>query len=69
MADYVTIIKYVKQKWNISDTTVIVAFGGSYPGDLTVYMRAAYPDVIDAGLASSAPLKYHIGMVDNGAFL
>jgi lysosomal Pro-X carboxypeptidase len=31
-------------------------------------MRAAYPNVIDAGLASSAPLRYHIGEVDNGAF-
>jgi len=31
-------------------------------------MRAAYPDIIDAGLASSAPLRYHIGEVTNGAF-
>jgi lysosomal Pro-X carboxypeptidase len=68
MADYVVIIDYVKQQWNITDDAVIIAFGGSYPGDLTVYMRAAYPDVIDAGLASSAPLRYHIGEIDNGAF-
>jgi len=68
MADYILVIEWAKKKWNIDDTTPLISFGGSYPGDLTAYLRVAYPDIIDAGMASSAPLRYHAGMVAGGAF-
>jgi len=68
MADYVAIIASAKTQWNIPPTTPLVAYGGSYPGDLTAYMRVAYPDIVHAGFASSAPLRYHAGEVPGGGF-
>src|SRR5690606_12928640 len=68
MADYIDVIAWAKKKWQIPSTTPLISFGGSYPGDLTTYLRVAYPDIIDAGLASSAPLNYHAGMIPGGEF-
>jgi hypothetical protein len=33
----------------------VVAFGGSYPGNLDAWMRIKFPSVIDMAVASSAP--------------
>lgn len=68
MADYVKVIGWAIERFSIPVNSPIIAFGGSYPGDLVTYMRVAYPSVIDAGLASSAPLLYHTGMVPGGGF-
>lgn len=68
MADYVHVIAWAIEYFSIPIDVPIVAFGGSYPGDLVTYMRVAYPAFIDAGLASSAPLLYHTGMVPGGGF-
>jgi len=58
LEDYVELITHVKEKMNAQDCPVI-AFGGSYGGTLTTFMRASYPNVIIGGLAASAPIGYY----------
>jgi len=45
LQDYYTIIKAVMAQWNIPSTTPIIAFGGSYPGELAAFMRLSFPNV------------------------
>eukprot|EP00005_Dracoamoeba_jomungandri_P006421 CAMPEP_0174260868 /NCGR_PEP_ID=MMETSP0439-20130205/10800_1 /TAXON_ID=0 /ORGANISM="Stereomyxa ramosa, Strain Chinc5" /LENGTH=516 /DNA_ID=CAMNT_0015345219 /DNA_START=36 /DNA_END=1586 /DNA_ORIENTATION=+ len=73
MEDYKEIIEYVKVKFGIGkdhpDTkTPLIAFGGSYPGDLAVWMRVGYPSLVDGSMGASAPLRYVTGAVPGGAF-
>eukprot|EP01121_Diplochlamys_sp_Union-15-3_P013991 TRINITY_DN4423_c0_g1_i2.p1 TRINITY_DN4423_c0_g1~~TRINITY_DN4423_c0_g1_i2.p1 ORF type:complete len:338 (-),score=41.34 TRINITY_DN4423_c0_g1_i2:79-1092(-) len=56
LADYATLIRTLKKQWNAQNSAVF-AFGGSYGGQLSFWMRLKYPFVIDAALASSAPVK------------
>jgi len=68
LIDYINIIDYVKKEWDIPETAPLISFGGSYPAELTIYLRIAFPNFIDAGLASSAPILFHAGKVPGGAF-
>lgn len=71
LADYVAIIAAVRAQYKVPPTTPLIAFGGSYPGELAAFMRYAYPDVVDGALAASAPIRYHQGIlppVPAGAF-
>lgn len=54
LADFAVLVKTVKKDYNAENCTVF-AFGGSYGGMLTAYMRYKYPHIIDGGVASSAP--------------
>jgi len=54
LADFAYLVKQVKKDYNAMNCTVF-AFGGSYGGMLTAYMRYKYPHIIDGGVASSAP--------------
>ncbi|XP_066920969.1 dipeptidyl peptidase 2-like [Clytia hemisphaerica] len=54
LADFAYLVKQVKKDHSAQNNTVF-AFGGSYGGMLTAYMRYKYPDIIDGGVASSAP--------------
>eukprot|EP01104_Vermistella_antarctica_P013156 TRINITY_DN3946_c0_g1_i2.p1 TRINITY_DN3946_c0_g1~~TRINITY_DN3946_c0_g1_i2.p1 ORF type:complete len:473 (-),score=90.89 TRINITY_DN3946_c0_g1_i2:44-1462(-) len=67
LEDYVDIIARVRSTYNVSDTAPLVTFGGSYPGELAFYLRQAYPEVVDASWAASAPLRVHPGMPDESA--
>jgi len=58
LEDYVEFIDYIKKEYNAQDCPV-VAFGGSYGGTLTTFLRAAYPSAVVGGLASSAPIGYY----------
>lgn len=55
IADYAVILTNLKQQLGWPKRKVI-AFGGSYGGMLTAYMRFKYPNIVDGGLAASAPI-------------
>ncbi|XP_065645101.1 dipeptidyl peptidase 2 isoform X2 [Hydra vulgaris] len=54
LADFAALIQYLKKSMG-ADNCSVFAFGGSYGGMLTAYMRYKYPHIIDGGVASSAP--------------
>eukprot|EP01105_Mastigella_eilhardi_P003450 TRINITY_DN143_c0_g3_i1.p1 TRINITY_DN143_c0_g3~~TRINITY_DN143_c0_g3_i1.p1 ORF type:complete len:491 (-),score=126.91 TRINITY_DN143_c0_g3_i1:938-2389(-) len=69
MADFVSVIAHVKAQFSLPDDIPVIAWGGSYAGELVTYMRVAYPAVIHASVAGSAPVNYHTGGdVDNGRY-
>ena len=45
MADYIDLIQYIKSDENLKSSPVI-AFGGSYGGMLSAWIRMKYPHVI-----------------------
>ncbi|KAJ7378631.1 Dipeptidyl peptidase 2 [Desmophyllum pertusum] len=55
LADYAVLVTELKIQFKATQSKV-VAFGGSYGGILSAYMRFKYPNVIDAALAASAPI-------------
>ncbi|KAH9700254.1 prolylcarboxypeptidase-like protein [Citrus sinensis] len=57
LADYAEILLYIKQKYNATNSPVIV-IGGSYGGMLAAWFRLKYPHVALGALASSAPILY-----------
>ena len=56
LADYAHNIALVRKSYGVPDEAPVVAFGGSYPGDLASVLRLQYPEVFDMALASSAPI-------------
>lgn len=55
LADYAVLLSDMKKTLNASLCPVI-AFGGSYGGMLSAYMRYKYPGIITGSIASSAPI-------------
>jgi len=50
------------------DYCPVITVGGSYPGFLSAMMRFLYPQYIDIGYASSAPLKLYSHQVDQWGY-
>ncbi|CAH0715043.1 unnamed protein product, partial [Brenthis ino] len=55
LADLEHLLKYIKQQPQFKYSKIVV-IGGSYAGNLAVWMRLFYPDVVDAVISSSAPV-------------
>ena len=60
MMDYVELIKFVRQDYNMVDKACIV-FGGSYGGMLAGWLRMKFPQTFQGALAMSAPILYFQG--------
>ncbi|XP_011863698.1 PREDICTED: lysosomal Pro-X carboxypeptidase [Vollenhovia emeryi] len=67
LADYADLIGYLKSQPEYKRSPVI-AFGGSYGGMLSAWMRMKYPHIIQGAIASSAPIQQFAGVVDCEAF-
>ncbi|XP_050303618.1 lysosomal Pro-X carboxypeptidase-like [Anthonomus grandis grandis] len=72
LADYVYLIddlqkQYVKNGSSLTKLPVI-AFGGSYGGMLSAYLRMKYPYSVEGAIASSAPIWSLSGLVPCGSF-
>ena len=59
LEDYVELLAHLKATLPGAAACPVVAFGGSYGGTLTTFLRAAYPAAVVGGLASSAPVGYY----------
>lgn len=55
MADFAVLITSLKSYLN-AENSAVIAFGGSYGGMLSAYMRFRYPNIIDGSIAASAPI-------------
>jgi pimeloyl-ACP methyl ester carboxylesterase len=58
LADYANLVTSLKEQLKAQNCPVI-AFGGSYGGTLTTLFRLTYPNIVDGGLAASAPVGYY----------
>jgi len=56
LMDFVEVINHVKETYEMTDHPVIV-LGGSYSGNLAVWMRQKYPNLVDGAWASTAPVE------------
>ncbi|WAQ98686.1 PCP-like protein [Mya arenaria] len=56
LADFAVLISHLKATLPGATNSSVVAFGGSYGGMLSAWMRIRYPNVIVGALAGSAPI-------------
>ena len=59
MADFNTLTLHLRRQWNMTENTAFVVFGGSYGGNLAMWLRLKNPNIWAGAIASSAtPLKH-----------
>jgi pimeloyl-ACP methyl ester carboxylesterase len=73
LADAVQFIEYKRKQLGCGNKGTksycpVVTVGGSYPGFLSALLRIVYPDVVDIGYASSAPLHLYSHRVNKAAY-
>lgn len=75
MLDHIDVVRYFQKKMGCSlhksskKYCPVISVGGSYPGFLSAVMRLHYPDVIDIGYASSAPLALYAMEADQFGYM
>jgi hypothetical protein len=57
LADFAVLRDHIRDKFKIGSKNKWIAVGGSYSGNLAVWIRNKYPHLFDIALATSAPLK------------
>ncbi|KAM3967868.1 putative serine protease K12H4.7 [Aphomia sociella] len=55
LADNAKLLAYIKSMPRFNNSKIVVV-GGSYAGNLAAWMKLLYPDLVDAAIASSAPV-------------
>lgn len=63
LADYVYLIKYIKKTKSVDSP--VIAFGGSYGGMLSAWIRMKYPHIVAGSLAASAPILQFVASCDS----
>ena len=63
LADYLELMTYwkssaVNQYFKNCSLCPVIVVGGSYPGELSVWLRMKYPHMFDMALGASAPIFY-----------
>lgn len=56
LADYAQFIQYINEEYKCS-TSPWIAWGGSYSGSLSAWLRMKYPQLVIGSIASSAPVN------------
>jgi len=68
LADYASLIYYIKNSTVGAENSPVISFGGSYGGMLTAWFRMKYPHVVDGALSCSAPILQFTGVTPCEAF-
>lgn len=68
MQDFNTLSLHIREQWNMTKNTPFIVFGGSYGGNLALWLRLKHPNLWAGSIASSVtPLK-HLLRETNGFY-